>query len=302
MQNLADSQPVANRILDQFTAANLPALLILHGPSGTNKIEVAEKFIQKQLCEVHSGCGQCVQCRLFQKDEHPDYIRFGEEKVLIGDSKNPEPFTVRWLLQARLHYSPFKSERRFILFPRADLIQHEAETALLKTLEEPPDHTRFLFIVENLDQLKETIISRGQSIPFFRLSHTRLEFLTGINDPEALDILGGSTELLPVIASDFYEELVKQVSDGLSHPLALLELESFLLSRQGSFTKEFEMSFDRLLEITAMLIISRTTRHPESASIHNSVLQFSADLSREAAGLTPFLISRLFHKLQHFLF
>ena len=168
MHNLRElkGQPIASRMMNAHLEGHPPPLMVLYGSDGTGKWSAAEAFIQQSMCEVGTGCGACPACRKILRGEHPDFIRFPEDRTYIGETSEPAEFTVRWLLNTRLCYTPFDGDIRFVLFPRADLIQHEAETALLKTLEEPPEHTRFIFLVRSLDDLKQTIVSRGVAIPF----------------------------------------------------------------------------------------------------------------------------------------
>ncbi len=106
--------------------------------------------------------------RMLDQNEHPDYYCFADEKIKIGERKNPEPGTVRHLIDHVLSYSPRYGSSRFIHFENAAMIQNEAESALLKSLEESPEHTHFILAVESETQLKETIVSRAMllSMPF----------------------------------------------------------------------------------------------------------------------------------------
>ena len=232
-------QSIARSMLDHYLSKPAPPLLILHGPAGVGKFSAAEWFIQCSLCDIGNGCGQCPSCRLFARQEHPDYILFPEERVLIGDEKQPAPFTVRWLIRTRLMYPPFKGQRRFILMPRADLIQNEAETALLKTLEEPPDHSRFILMVEDLELLKETIISRGVCIPFQLIPASTMADITGQSDPYILDLMGGSLELSNLILDEsfikFLVALLKAgVVSGILHVPSSPPASMYLMNSGGT--------------------------------------------------------------------
>jgi hypothetical protein len=81
--------------------------------------------------------------------------------VLIGPEKDPPPGSVRHLLRRILPYAPWKSNARVIIFQNAAGIKDEAETALLKTLEEPGPLHYFFLSVQTADMLKETIRSRA---------------------------------------------------------------------------------------------------------------------------------------------
>ncbi len=287
-------------MLDRLLGGSLPPLLILHGPDGTGKASAAEAFVQQRLCAQGTGCGVCANCRKIQNGDHADVIVFPPEKVAIGDEERPEPFTVRWLIRTRIQFSPFDGDERFVVFPRADLILHEAETALLKTLEEPPPHTRFLFVVRSLDVLKPTVVSRAVAVPFFRLPHAELAKMTGIT-PEELDLAGGSFEPIGLLQTKFVQEARKRITEGMRHPQALLELETWLRSGEKSafqdLTDPEPFNYDELLDFFGLLLLRLTSGHERAGAIRSAVLEFKGDLHQEMSGLPPYLISRLFARL-----
>lgn len=297
-------QTIARSMLDHYLNGSAPPLLILHGPAGVGRFSAAEWFIQSALCETGNGCGQCPSCRLFARQEHPDYILFPEDRVLIGDEKQPAPFTVRWLIRTRLMYPPFKSERRFILFPRSDLIQNEAETALLKTLEEPPEHSRFMMLVEDLSLLKETIISRGVCVPFHLIPSATMAEITGQSDPYTLDLMGGSLELSSVILDQSFQRLREKIEDGLGHPMGLHELETYV-SLEKNFQEwktHLDKSYEEILDLIGLMILKSSERLPDFPLIAEAVFQLKAGLHKRMAGMTHYHLSRFFARISRILF
>lgn len=294
-------------MMSSYLQAHPPPLMVLHGPDGTGKWSAAEAFIQQSMCEVGTGCGACPACRKILRGEHPDFIRFPEDRVYIGETTDPADFTVRWLLNTRLCYTPFDGPMRYVLFPRADLIQHEAETALLKTLEEPPQHTRFLFLVRNLDDLKQTIVSRGVPIPFRLLPETVMRELGGELSEAELRLLGGSLHLAPFLKTELFRKMSEMVRNGLEHPQALVQLEKWI--RQGEQKRFADLlpqdegfEYLELLDIFGLLLLENLTGHPQRQSLAPAVFEFKAQLHREMSGLHHYLLGRLFQKLDRILF
>lgn len=298
-------QRVALAMLERLLTGSLPPLLIFHGPEGTGKASAAEAFVRQRLCALGTGCGTCANCRKIEQGDHADVIVFPEEKVGIGDDEKPEVFTIRWLLRRRLQYSPFDGDERFVLFPRADLLQHEAETALLKTLEEPPEHTRFLFVVRSLDLLKPTVVSRGILIPFSRLPHEVLSRMAGVANDE-LDLAAGSLEPLILLRSAFYREARKKLENAVRHPMALLDLETWLRSGEKSAFAELTdpetYTYGELLDFFSLVMLQMSGEHPRSVPLRRAVFAFKGDMNQEMSGLPPYLISRLFAHLGRELF
>ena len=300
-------QKVALPILEYYLNHPVPPLLILTGPKGTAKLEAAHEFVQRHLCQVGTGCGQCSDCRLFLQttgEAHPDFIQFPAEKVAIGDTTKPQPFTIRWLLSTRLPFAPFRAKMRFVLFPAAELILHEAETALLKTLEEPPDHTRFIFIANSTESLKETILSRGVQVPFHHIPLKALQADAGIASVDDVELLGGSFEFLDLIASEPFQILKTMVDDALSHPIGFTDLEFYVReeAKRSAQMVSIDYNYGDFLTIFCMLLLQKTRRAESAASIAESVTKFLTGVRMNQGGMLPFHLSRFFFELYEALF
>lgn len=296
-------QKVAGRILDYYLTHPLPPLLIFAGPAGTGKLASAMRFIQMQLCDAGTACGSCSNCRLLirEGEGHPDLVLFPAERVPIGRAEQPEEFTIRWLLQTRIPFAPFHARRRFVVFPAADLLLHEAETALLKTLEEPPPNTHFIFLTNSLDALKDTILSRGVLVPFRRIPVKALEQITGIRDIGDLEILGGALQLADLVQSEAYAVLKARIDDALSHQMGLLELEVWVRDEKerSASMKEMEYTYADFLHAFALLLLQKTRRKGDGPV--PAVADFLAGIRMQQGGMIPFHMSRLFFQLNRML-
>ncbi|MDX1958720.1 MAG: hypothetical protein SFU98_09115 [Leptospiraceae bacterium] len=278
----------------------IPGLLIFHGPSGVGKWSMAERFSYEILCLHGNGCGHCESCKLFLTHSHPDYIQFPESiRIAIGDDKNPEEFTVRWLLSKRVSYIPHTSKYRIVLLPDASRLGDEAETALLKTLEEPPAHTKFIFIIDDLKKLKDTIQSRGIKIPFQYLSKSSIQEISGEKHIYYDEIFGGS--LSPFMADSSFIKFAKdKISEQIKDPFLLLKLENWVRAyKQDHPEWEEDFSYLEFLEIVSTLLLFAYSKVENSMKELEAIFEFKNDLHKSIAGLENFLISRLFHKLQH---
>ncbi|MDV6237886.1 hypothetical protein CH379_019855 [Leptospira ellisii] len=280
----------------------IPPLLILHGPQGTGKESASERFIKNVLCLEGTSCGTCASCKAFMHNSHPDYIRFPEEsgrQIPIGNEDNPEEFSIRWLIRSRLNYRPHLSKVRFIVFPDASLIGNEAETALLKSLEEAPPFSRFVFIVDNLDKLKETIISRAICVPFRYLSQKELSNIHSKLNLPILPFQGGS-----LVFSECPKEVIdlvrEKIEDRLETQLDLLNLESWVSSYKDEHPEWKEnFSYKEFLELLSLVLIYEYTRtdYENNLSKIESVFRFKEDIHKRITGLETFALSRLFFQL-----
>ncbi|MBK8397911.1 MAG: hypothetical protein IPL26_22065 [Leptospiraceae bacterium] len=277
----------------------IPPLLVFYGPSSTGKWALAERFARHILCLHGSACDICQSCKTFFANQHPDYIVFPvNQRIAIGDDKDPPEFTVRWLQNRRLNYRPHLSKYRVILFPDASLINNEAESALLKSLEEPPDHSRFIFIVDDLNKLKQTIISRAICIPFHYLNKQVLQNLSSELELFREDFFGGS--LIPYeIPSEVITLTREMVAKNLYDSILLLQLENWIREYKDEhpeWTEDF--NYTEFLELVSTIMIYELSK--ENIETHSAKIEilyeFKLQLHKNIPGLEQFLLSQLFHK------
>ena len=308
--NELKGQELCKKILNRYILKTPPSLLIFHGPRGVGKFSTAELFIKTFLCANKNACGTCRSCNLYSKLSHPDYIRFPEGKIKIGDPKNPEFFTIRWLQNSRLNFSPINSEYRFVLFPEGHNFQHEAGTALLKTLEESQNHTKFIILVNKLRDLKSTIQSRGQLIPFKFLSNENIKNITLNKDEETINILGGSLHNLPLIQSNLYIEMKQKILSAMNHPLYLFELEKWLVTLENikvlnKYLNNFEnqeLEYTEILDFFSLILLISTNNHKEKIKFSKIIFSFKKDLNLNLSGTYNYLLSKLFTQIYLILF
>lgn len=279
----------------------IPPLLIFYGPSSVGKLSLAERFSYQVLCENGTGCNQCLSCKSFMNHSHPDFIQFPfNENIAIGtDSSEPEEFTIRWLQKKRLYYKPHLSKKRIILVPDASLINNEAESALLKSLEEPPSHTRFIFIVDDLKKLKKTITSRAVLIPFQYLSSKLVHEISSKNEIYREDFFGGS--IYPFeIPEEAIKLIVSKVENSISDSIELLKLEDWIYQFKNSHLEwEEDFNFFEFLEFfsTCLIYSFSNSELKNKLLILEKIFEFKNDLHKKIPGLETFLISDLFFNL-----
>lgn len=147
----------------QITAENAPQTVIFEGDTSPAKAAYLRHLGRDilYLNRREKSDSEALTATLVNEGRHPDLIEFTGESVLIGSEKDTPEGTVRHLLRRILPYSPWKSEARVVIFQNAAGIKDEAETALLKTLEEPNARHYFFLNVQTADLLKETIRSRA---------------------------------------------------------------------------------------------------------------------------------------------
>ena len=130
---------------------------IISGGEGCGKKLLASAFAKTLLCESggEDACGECVSCRTFEDGNNPDvkFVRPTKTKALSVDD-------VREQIVSDISIKPYNHRHKIYIIPKADTLTVQAQNALLKTLEEPPEYAVLILLAENTAAFLETILSR----------------------------------------------------------------------------------------------------------------------------------------------
>lgn len=159
-----DTQPRVRDFLARAVESGRTSQAYLFvGAPGSGKLDAAWALAQALLCG-EGGCGACDSCIRVARRTHPDVHYYAPESAtgyLIGQ--------IRDLLED-VSLAPIRSKMKVYIIDRAERLRSNAANALLKTLEEPPEHTTFILLGTSTDAILSTIVSRCQCVPFRMLS------------------------------------------------------------------------------------------------------------------------------------
>lgn len=135
---------------------------IFHGEDGCGKRTVADIFAAGLLCEGkdEKPCGVCPSCLKYKGNNHPDVIRVTHEKAKISVDE------IRTQLVGEMQIKPYCSQYKIFIVDEAELMNEQAQNALLKTLEEPPAYGVIILLSNNINSFLDTILSRAVALPF----------------------------------------------------------------------------------------------------------------------------------------
>ena len=132
---------------------------ILNGEKGSGKKLLASLFAMSLQCqdreEDGDACGKCQSCKQTVNNNQPDIIKVTHEKpstISIDD--------IREQVNNDIVIKPYSSRYKIYIIADADMMTVQAQNALLKTIEEPPEYAVIMLLTENAETLLPTIRSR----------------------------------------------------------------------------------------------------------------------------------------------
>ncbi len=147
----------------------VPHALIFSGVRGTGKTTLARIMAKALNCEKGEPpepCNECLSCTEIMAGSSVDLHEIdGASNRGIGEIRE---------LKENIRFMPTSSRFKIIIIDEVHMLTTEAFNALLKTLEEPPEHVYFMFATTELHKVPVTILSRCQRYELKRVSHKEL--------------------------------------------------------------------------------------------------------------------------------
>lgn len=156
---------------------------LIHGEKGTGKKMLTGLFAKTLQCEAGGTdpCGTCRSCIQCDSGNQPDIIWVTHEKPTVISVDD-----IREQVNNDIIIKPYSSRYKIYIIPEAELMNPQAQNALLKTIEEPPEYAVIMLLTNNLDKMLPTILSRCITLNLKPVGELdMMEYLSRMGVPQA---------------------------------------------------------------------------------------------------------------------
>ena len=250
-EEVAGQKEIVKTIKTSLRNGKTSHAYLFTGPRGVGKTTLA-RLIAKGVNCLENGitdepCNRCENCLAINNGTFLDMVE-------IDAASNRGIDEIRQLKE-KINYQPVKGRKKIYIIDEVHMLTKEAFNALLKTLEEPPEHVIFILATTEADKILPTIISRCQRYDFKTISlndmKEQLRFIgknEGVDIPDdVLELIyessGGSVRdavsiLERIMVTCLGEEITLEKSEEVLGVTSAKKMEEFLMEiKEKNYTK-----------------------------------------------------------------
>ena len=156
-QELIGQEHVTQTLMNAIKSQRIPHAILFTGSRGVGKTSAA-RILAKSLKCSPQPCNKCSVCKEISSGSHIDVME------IDGASHNGVD-AIREIID-KVGYLPLQGQYKICIIDEVHMLSTSAFNALLKTLEEPPSHMKFIFATTEIQKIPRTILSRCQKFHF----------------------------------------------------------------------------------------------------------------------------------------
>ena len=262
---------ITKTLKNELDSGKVVHAYLFTGTRGTGKTTCA-KILSKAVNCLNpingDPCGECEICRMIAADEATDVVE-------MDAASNNGVDDIRELRE-QVNFSPAACKYRVYIIDEVHMLSGAAFNALLKTLEEPPEHVVFILATTEVHKLPATILSRCQRFDFRRIDSTEIvERLKYVAEKENLGLTDDAATLIAAAADGGMRDALSILDLCASHNTTITE---------DTVANVCSMAGNEYLIKMADFIKSHSTEHALMLidELHNS----SVDMLRLLSELT----------------
>jgi len=215
---------VTSTLANALSRGRVAHAYLFTGPRGCGKTTMARLMAKALNCDegpTPSPCGKCPSCTGIADGTFLDVME-------IDAASNTGVDNVRELRE-NAQYQPSAGKKRVFIIDEVHMLSKGAFNALLKTLEEPPEHVHFIFATTEPVRIPRTILSRCQRFDFRLFTLVELaDRIRMITDSETLEITNEGIELLASLAEGSMRDALSLLDQAVASTEGELTAEGIL--------------------------------------------------------------------------
>ncbi len=214
--DLVGQEAMVRTLRNAFAADRIAQAFMMTGIRGTGKTTTARIIAKGMNCTGRDGpttdpCGTCPQCVRIAAGTHVDVIE-------MDAASNTGVDNIRSAVLDSVTYAPSESRYKVYIIDEVHMLSTSAFNALLKTLEEPPRHVKFIFATTEIRKVPVTVLSRCQRFDLRRIEpEDMLALLRRIADAEGARIDDAALALIARAAEGSARDATSLLDQAISH-------------------------------------------------------------------------------------
>lgn len=289
--DVSGQEHITSTLQNEVSSGRLNHAYLFTGSRGTGKTTCAKILAKAVNClnpQNGNPCGECEICKGIDDGSILDIVE-------MDAASNRKIDDIRQIID-EVQFKPTKCKYRVYIVDEVHMLTQEAFNALLKTLEEPPDHVIFILATTEVHKLPQTIRSRCQRFDFHRIPPRaiadRVEYVVSqenaeITDSAALMLAsvadGALRDALSLLdsclaVSSYIDEKVVRNAAGLVNNSYLFELATAIINKNPSKSleivgrlysesKDMARLCDELVEHFRAIMLIKTIKNPRDILI-----------------------------------
>ena len=216
--DLVGQDAMVRTLKNAFEAGRIAQAFIMTGIRGTGKTTTARIIAKGMNCVGLDGqggpttepCGQCEHCTAIMEGRHVDVIE-------MDAASNTGVANIREIIDS-VHYRAASARYKVYIIDEVHMLSTGAFNALLKTLEEPPAHVKFIFATTEIRKVPVTVLSRCQRFDLRRIEpEVMIALLRKIASSEGAEITDDALALITRAAEGSARDATSLLDQAISH-------------------------------------------------------------------------------------
>lgn len=220
---VAGQQHIVRTIKNALRTGKIAHAYLFAGPRGTGKTTMARLLAKALNCENGIGCqcNECKNCKAINEGTHPDVLE-------IDGASNNGVDEIRELID-KVKYGTILGRYKVYIIDEVHMITPGAFNALLKTLEEPPEHVIFIMATTEPHKILPTILSRCQRYDFSKVSDDDIKMrIKTVLDAEGIQSNDEAINLIVSLADGGMRDALSILDQVLAYSSDHLNVEDIL--------------------------------------------------------------------------